>query len=78
MATSETRVNMLLEEHTRLRALEAEYRVTVKVLAVVIEQLLGQTSGQHVVITDETLMNSPDLVAWRDESESQVVITVAR
>lgn len=65
-------------EFARLRALEQEYRVTVKVLAIVVERLLDGSSGEHVVITDEALADTPDLVAWRDEARSQVVIAVAR
>lgn len=65
-------------EVVRLRALETEYRVTLKVLAVVVERLLAGHEGEHVVITDEALTDTPDLVAWRDVERRQVVIAVAR
>jgi hypothetical protein len=69
-------VRALADDLSRLRAIEREYRMTLRVLAVVVERLLGE--GEHVVITDEALADTPDLVAWRDEPRKQVVITVAR
>lgn len=75
---SSERIDTMLGEITRLRVLETEYRVTLKVLAVAVEQLLEATGGEHLVISDGALFDTPDLVAWRNPELCQVVVTVAR
>lgn len=66
------------ERIARLVAIEQEYRVTVVVLAIVVEQVLKSTGGVSVEISDEALSNAPDLKAWRNDDRSTVEISVSR
>lgn len=66
------------DELSRLQATAAEYRVTVRVLAIVVERLLVMTGGNSMSITDEALARCPDLRAWRDDPAKAVVVTVSR
>lgn len=58
--------------------------MTVRVLAVVSEQLLrhfGELKGiemHELALSDEALMDAPELVAWRDEAKMQTIIRVRR
>lgn len=65
-------------EHARLRNIEREYAVTVRVLAVVVERAIENANAHGLVVTDEALMNAPDLRAWREQEKYQVVIQVSR
>lgn len=67
-----------VDELVRLKAVEREYIVTVRVLAVVVERLLVLTHGKSVSITDEALTACPDLEAYRDDPARAVVISVSR
>jgi len=73
-----TAIEEFAAELAELRAFKAEYSVTVRVLAVVVEQLLAEVGGDTIEITDEALENSPDLKAWRIPDLSTVAITVER
>ena len=67
-----------LDQMARLRDLEKEYRVTLLVLSVVAEQLLRNTGGTSVEISDTALADAPDLKAWRNEDRLTVEIAVSR
>lgn len=67
-----------IDRLARLIDVEKEYRVTVLVLSIVIEQLLRTTGGTSVEITDEALMDAPDLRAWRNPSLKTVELAVSR
>jgi len=62
-------------QHIRLRN---EYHQTLRVLAVVVEQLLKQENGDTIEIDDDALLNAPDLVAWRDRAKNRTSIKVTR
>lgn len=65
----------------RLEHLERVYReylVTIRVLAVVVEQFLKDHAGEWVEISDELLANTPDLHAWRDSAGARTIITTER
>lgn len=66
------------EEWARLKGVEKEYQVTVRVLAVLAERLLALTGGDVVTVTDRALAESPDLNAWRDTAITGVAIAVSR
>lgn len=66
------------DELDRLRAISAEYHVTIRVLAVTIELLLKELGGDVVQISDEALAASPDIRAWRVPEHQGVAITVER
>lgn len=74
MTAAETRD----DELARLRGVQREYSVTIRVLAVIVELLLLEVGGDTILITDETLDKSPDLRAWRVEEKEAVAITVER
>lgn len=76
--TSTSEVDDADAELDRLRAIAAEYSVTVRVLAVIVELLLREIGGDVVEIEDATLANSPDLKAWRENEREAVAITVER
>jgi hypothetical protein len=71
-------------QYERYKALQAEYRVTVRVLAVVVEQLLdhfGDLKGKElheIALADALVNDAPELVAWRDEAKRQTIIRVRR
>lgn len=65
-------------EFERLKGVEREYIVTVRVLAVVVERLLVLTNGKSLSITDEAIARGPDLEAYRDAPARTVVISVTR
>ena len=67
-----------VRELARLRALESEYRVTLKVLALAVERLLAATGAERLEIDDQAMTDTPDLVAWREHDAARVVIAVAR
>lgn len=57
--------------------------MTVRVLAVLAEQLLKsdwarQPGLSEIAISDEVLLDPPELVAWRDEDKKQTIIRVRR
>lgn len=58
--------------------LAAEYRLTMRVLAIVAERLLTLTKGERVLIDESALRDSPDIVSWVDRAEGQIVIKVSR
>ncbi len=65
-------------ELARLTAVEREYHVTMRVLAVMAERLLALTGGEFVAISDDALADSPDLHAWRNNDTASVLIEVSR
>lgn len=46
--------------------LKAEYDVTVRCLAVLVERLQQLTGSAEVQISDAAIADQPDLTAWRD------------
>lgn len=62
----------------RLERIEREYLLTIRVLAVVVEQFLRHNVGEWVEISDEILADTPDLHAWRDSRNHRIVITTER
>jgi dolichyl-phosphate-mannose--protein O-mannosyl transferase len=56
--------------------IEGEYRVTLSILAVAVEQLLVATDADAVVISRAALMDAPDLETMRDGDS--IVIKVSR
>lgn len=67
-----------IDRLARLIDVEKEYRVTILVLSVIIEQLLRTTGGQTVEITDQALADAPDLRAWRNPALCTVELTTSR
>lgn len=66
-------------EEQRIERVEAEYRMTLALLAVVCERLLAtHTLATAVVVGDAAIANRPDMVAWRDEDARAIVIAVSR
>jgi hypothetical protein len=65
------------DELHRLKSVEAEYRITVRVVAVLAELLLaGNPYLSEIRVNDAALYDSPEMVAWRDEKNHQTVITI--
>lgn len=67
-------------EYHRLKSIEAEYKITIQVVAVLAQALL-KTAGRKIVsaeirLDDDTLLNAPELRAWRDDERRQTVITI--
>ena len=52
--------------------------MTTAVLAVIAEQLLHRTNADELVLSDEFLLDAPDLIAWRDEATFTTHIKVKR
>lgn len=75
---------MLLGDMTReqleqaYESVRTEYNVTIRVLSVVTERLLVASGAAGLTITDQALVDSPDLQAHRDEMIKQIYITVSR
>lgn len=67
-----------MDEDTELADLRAEYGVTVRVLAVVVELLLTHVGGDCIEISDDNLERSPTLRAWREPARKSVAIAVDR
>lgn len=65
----------LLADYLRIRN---EYHMTIRVLAVVCEQLLALKQMDAIEITDDVLNASPDLHAHRDEERHCTVIRTER
>jgi hypothetical protein len=65
------------DELVRLRALEREHRLALRVLAVAIEQLLRATDSEQIVISPAALSAARTLSAWRDKQSNGFVLTVA-
>jgi len=65
-----------VDELIRLRAIEREYLVTVRALAVTVDRLVRLVGGTSVEISDEAIQNAPDLRAWRTRNNT-VEISVA-
>lgn len=61
-----------------LENLRIEHHVTLRVLAVVTEQLLQRTQSDQVVISDKAQLECGDLEAYRDAESGAVVIRVSR
>lgn len=78
LSTSDPQVVDLIAEYQRLQAVEREYQVTIKVVAVLTEIVSRLTQGNRVEITDAMIADSPSLTAWRDEKRSTVVIETSR
>jgi hypothetical protein len=68
----------LTSELLRLKAVEREYFVTVRALAVSVERLLQITRGDTLEISDANLADAPDLQAWRNADRNSVEIKVSR
>lgn len=62
-------------EYVRMRN---EYHVTLRVLALVVEQLLTQTKSEILELTDEAVLNAPDLTAMRDSDKGIIGLRVER
>lgn len=62
-------------EYVRLRN---EYHVTLRVLAVVAERLLESGNLDMLVLSDEEVLNAPDLEAYRDDLHCQIGLRVTR
>jgi hypothetical protein len=61
------------------RDLKAEYHMTIKVLAVLAEIILSRRpNDSDLVISDEALLDCPDLVAWRDPATYTTHIKIKR
>lgn len=58
--------------------LEAEYDVTVRVLAVLVERLQRLTGSHEIQISDAAVTDQPDLTAWRNEAEGSVSLRASR
>lgn len=67
-----------VDESSLLHVLQAEYRITVRVLSLLAERLAQATGQSRIEISFEALMDTPDLHAWRDNQRSAVMITTAR
>lgn len=67
-----------VDEVTRLRAIDLEYRTTLRVLAVVIERLLAHEPGLTIAINEQALVDSPDLLATRDAAHRVILLSTAR
>lgn len=65
-------------EMASLQAIQREYAVTMRVLAVVVELLLGFTEGDSLAISDEVLVNGPDILAMRNADNNGVELSVFR
>lgn len=65
-------------ELERLRNVEREYRVTVRVLAVVAERLLAVTKAQELEVGADAMLDTPDLDAYLDPGRGVIVIKVSR
>lgn len=65
-------------ELERLRQIEPEYRVALQVVAVLTERLLAATAGTALVIDDDALAHSPDLVADRDVMLKRLKLSTSR
>ncbi len=62
----------------RLERIEREYLVTMRVLAVIVEQFLRLHAGEWVEISDALLADTPDLHAWRDSAGFRTIIRTER
>jgi hypothetical protein len=58
--------------------LRAEYDMTIRVLAVVVEQLLLLTGDDELQVTDQAVTDQPDLTAWRNESDHCISLRTSR
>lgn len=64
-----------MDEYVRLRN---EYHVTQRVLALVLEQLFEHIGGEILELTDEAVLNAPDLLAWRDDKRCVIGLQTKR
>lgn len=62
-------------EYVRMRN---EHHVTLRVLAVVVEQLLAKTGSDMLELSDQVVLNAPDLIAGRDEQRGVIELEVRR
>ena len=62
-------------EH-RLDELLHEHRLTLRVLAITVEQLLRETEAEQVVISTEALAGAHKLSAWRDKATNDFILSV--
>ena len=60
------RDEQLLRSVERLCDLEVEYDMTVRVLAVLVEQQQRLTRTDEIRVSDADVLDQPDLTAWRD------------
>jgi hypothetical protein len=72
------RDDSLLKSVERLLDLEVEYDMTVRVLAVLVEQVQHLSRSDEIHISDETLLDQPDLTAWRDAKSGVITLKATR
>lgn len=65
-------------ELERLQVIQDEYHVTLQVLAVVTERLRNATGEPLVLIRDDELAESPDLIARRDDPRHRIELSTSR
>lgn len=73
-----TLTSMTSADQARMPDVELEYRLTLRVLAVICERLLAATGGQLIEVGDAAVRDSPDLIALRDEPGNRILISVER
>lgn len=68
----------LVRELHHLRVIEAEYRATQMVMAVLVEELLRATGGTVVEVGQAALRDTPDLFAWKDPETRAIMFRASR
>lgn len=69
--------NQFQSEYERLKAIEAEYRMTIRVVAVLAERLLLNPDAE-LTISDRAMIDCPELIAWRDPANETTHIKIKR
>lgn len=77
-ATPAKRDDALLRSVERLCDLEVEYDMTMRALAVLVEQPQQVTGGERIDIPDAAILDQPDLIAWRDEASGTIRLSARR
>lgn len=67
-----------VDEVTRLKAVEREFLVMRRVLAITVQRLLELTGGDSVEITDAALQDAPGVLGWRNLPNKSVEIELDR
>ena len=63
-------------ELAALLRIKAEYEVTIRVVAILVERLLAEVGGDAIEISDANCDNPPDFKAWRDVEAKSVKMTI--
>ena len=72
------RDDSLLKSVERLLDLEVEYDMTVRVLAVLVEMNQQLSRSDEIHISDDALLDQPDLTAWRDAQTGTITLKATR